>query len=327
MTAIIERDSDVGNRAHAVPDVKVSAVIPLGNLSENIADLHRDYRKGLEAAVDSYEFLYVLEHRSPAIEVLQRLQSEGEPIRLITFAKWHGEASALCAGFSRASGEVVLTLPAEFQVDVSRIGELIETLDHCDVAVGKRHPRPRSALGNLQGRVFHFFLRRFAGAPFQDVSCDFRALKRDVARELVLYGEQHRYLPLLALVQGFKVCEVEVRPSARSRNRSVHSVGKYLQSILDVLSIVFLVKFSRKPLRFFGMIGMSLFGIGSLWTLFIIAERVFGSQPLMERPALILSVLLVVLGIQIVAVGLVGEILIFTRSKDLKEYKIAEVIE
>lgn len=327
MTAIIERDPNVSQHSDMATDVQVSAVIPIGGATDHIADLHREYRSGLEAAVDSFEFLYVLEQRSPALAILQRLQSEGEPIKLITFAKWHGEASALCAGFARAAGDVVLTLPAEFQVDASRIGELIKTLDHCDVAVGKRHPRPRSAIGSLQGRVFHFFLRRFAGAPFQDVSCDFRALKRDVARELVLYGEQHRYLPLLALVQGFKVCEVEVPPSAKSRNRSVHPVGKYLQSMLDVLSIVFLVKFSRKPLRFFGMIGMSLFGVGSLWTLFIIAQRVFGDQPLMERPALILSVLLVVLGIQIVAVGLVGEILIFTRSKDLKEYKIAEVIE
>ncbi|MCW5700150.1 MAG: glycosyltransferase, partial [Rhodospirillales bacterium] len=270
---------------------------------------------------------YVLVQNSPALPALRRLQEEGEPIKLITFAKWAGESGALSAGFARASGQVIVTLPSEYQVDASHIGDVIRALEGCDMAIARRHPRKRSGLGTMQQRIFNSMLQRFADAPFRDISCDVRAMKRVVAEELVLYGEQYRFLPLLAQGQGFSVQEVEIPPSEKSTSRSVHPVGKYLRSMLDVLSIIFLVKFSRKPLRFFGMIGLGVFGVGSLWTLFILAERLFGDQALMERPALILSVLLVVLGIQIIAVGLVGEILIFTRSKDLKEYKIAEVIE
>jgi hypothetical protein len=308
--------------------VDISAIIPVAGDHDDIETLYLEYRNGLQTVASRIEFIYVLDgQRGEALETLRRLQARGEPIKVITFAKWFGQASALSAGFAEASGNVVVTLPAVHQVDARHLPALIEALGTCDMAVGRRFPPARSGLGKLQGQIFHYVLRRFADAPFQDVSCDVRAIKQEVAKELTLYGEQHRFLPILAQAQGFRVREVEIPPSPQKPRPSLHPLSLYVSRVLDILSLIFLSKFARRPLRFFGMIGSVIFAIGTLTTLVILVERVFGGQPLMERPALIIGVLMVVLGIQIVAVGLVGEILIFTRSKDLKEYRISEIVE
>lgn len=217
MTAIIDLKTKTNARApeSQTADVDVSVVIPFNGKFDDITSLHREYRSGIEVAAESFEFLYVLVQNSPALPALRRLQEEGEPIKLITFAKWAGESGALSAGFARASGQVIVTLPSEYQVDASHIGDVIRALEGCDMAIARRHPRKRSGLGTMQQRIFNSMLQRFADAPFRDISCDVRAMKRVVAEELVLYGEQYRFLPLLAQGQGFSVQEVEIPPSEK----------------------------------------------------------------------------------------------------------------
>jgi hypothetical protein len=141
-----------------------------------------------------------------------------------------------------------------------------------------------------------------------------------------LYGDQHRFAPLLADRLGFRIKEVDVRQSSKEKSWRVYPFGVYPRRLLDLLTVFFLVKFTKKPLRFFGLIGAGTFVIGGLIMLYLVIERLFFGSALADRPALLLSSLLVVLGVQIFALGLIGELIIFTHAKHIKEYTIDEVI-
>jgi len=145
-------------------------------------------------------------------------------------------------------------------------------------------------------------------------------------KEVPLYGDLHRFFPIMAHRHGFKTIEVNVEQSKSDVFQRIYAPGIYLRRLLDLLTVFFLIKFTKKPLRFFGLVGSSIFGLGLVATIWLVTERLFFNVALADRPALILSSLLIVLGIQIIAIGLIGEIIIFTHAKDLKEYKIDQII-
>ena len=150
---------------------------------------------------------------------------------------------------------------------------------------------------------------------------------RRVLEEIDLYGDQHRLLPVLADRQGFRTVEVQVRQSPLDRNDKGYSPKEYLHRLLDIFAVFFLVRFTKKPLRFFGMVGATILAVGLVALLYVVVERLFFGVALADRPALLLSSLLVVLGLQLFALGLLGELIIFTHAGDLKDYQIDKVIE
>src|SRR5690606_20249615 len=153
-----------------------------------------------------------------------------------------------------------------------------------------------------------------------------RAMKRRVLEEIELYGEQHRFLPVLANRKGFRVAEVELRQSPEDRFDGAYRAREYVHRLLDIFTVFFLVRFTHKPLRFFGMVGAATFGVGALITAWLVLERLLLDRALADRPALLLSSLLVVLGMQVFALGLIGELIIFTHARDIKDYQIDEVL-
>ena len=152
-------------------------------------------------------------------------------------------------------------------------------------------------------------------------------MKRIVLQELSLYGDQHRLLAVLANRQGFSVTEVEVRQSERDRFEGVYRPREYAHFVLDVFTVFFLVRFTKKPLRFFGMLGAGMFGLGALLVLYLVIERLAFNESLSDRPALLLSALVVVLGLQLFALGLLAELIIFTHARHIKDYQGAEIIQ
>jgi hypothetical protein len=175
--------------------------------------------------------------------------------------------------------------------------------------------------------MFHGIVGRVTGLRLHDLGCGARGMKRQVLEELSLYGDQHRLLAVLAERQGFRVVEAEVRQSERDRFEGIYGPREYAHLALDVCTVFFLVRFTKKPLRFFGMVGVSMFGIGALLVLYLVAERFFFEQSLADRPALLLSALVVVLGLQIFALGLLAELIIFTHARHIKDYRTAEIIQ
>jgi glycosyltransferase involved in cell wall biosynthesis len=308
--------------------IELSIIVPVSERYDEVAPLYHAYKSAVAAAEKRYEFIYVLDGEHPGVlKELQELREEGEPIRIITLAKWFGEATALTAGFEKSAAGVILTLPAYSQIEASEIPRLVAALEHHDMVIGRRWPRIDSKFNQAQARIFHWLLNFVTHTPFQDIGCAARIFKRRVIDEVSLYGDQHRFLPLLAQRQGFRVLELNVAQSRADAAQRVYRPGVYVRRILDLLTTFFLVKFTKKPLRFFGLLGCGAIFLGALFTLYVIVERLFFEVPLGDRPALLLSSLLVVLGIQIFAIGLIGEIIIFTHAKDLKEYTIERIVE
>lgn len=307
--------------------VDITAIVPVSERHDDVHSLYTEYRDVLETYGGKYEFIFVLDGHFPEVlEQLKQLKEQGEPLKIIKLATCFGEATALTAGFDSCSSEVILTLPAYYQVEPSEIPKVLSELHDHDMVIGRRHPRIDSRFNRLQTRIFHWIVNFITGSSFKDLGCGVRSFKRSVITDLPLYGDQHRFLPLLASRVGFKICEVDVAQSPKEKFWRVYRLGVYPRRFLDILTVFFLVKFTKKPLRFFGLIGISTFTLGAIVTLYLMVERLFFGVALAERPALLLSSLLVVLGVQVFALGLIGELIIFTHAKDIKEYTIEKIV-
>jgi glycosyltransferase involved in cell wall biosynthesis len=306
----------------------LSAIIPVGGRHGDLAALYREYRSALASLGRTAEFIFVLDGPRPrAIEQIEQLLRAGEKLTVIELTRQFGEATALMAGFQRATADIIVTLPAYHQIEASEIGQLVRALDSADMAIGHRWPRVGNAWERARRGAFHGILAKVTGLRFSDLGCSARAFDRRVLEEISLYGDQHRFLPVLANRQGFRVTEVKVRQSPRDRFEGSYKPRDYTRRALDIFSVFFLVRFTKRPLRFFGMIGAVTFGLGAFITAWLVVDRLFLGNPLGSRPALLLSSLLVVLGLQLFALGLLGELIIFTHAREMKDYKIDRVIE
>jgi glycosyltransferase involved in cell wall biosynthesis len=305
----------------------VSVIVPVVRRHGDVTALYREYKAGLVKLGRPHEFLFVLDGPLPEVaSQLEALQQQGEVLTVVGLTREFGEATALMAGFEHSTGEIILTLPGYSQITAEGIAPLLAAMDSADVAVGHRWPRAGGAMEALRRRVFHGLASAVTGQRLRDLGCGARALKRRVLEEIALYGDQHRFLPVLADRQGFRVTEVDVPQSPVDRFDGTYRPREYAHRVLDIFTVFFLVRFTKKPLRFFGMLGATLFGIALLLVTILVVQRLFFDQALADRPALLLSSLLLVVGLQLFALGLLGEIVIFTHARNIKDYQIDRVI-
>ncbi len=188
---------------------------------------------------------------------LRSLLEAGQRFTVISLTRPFGEATALMAGFEHASGQIIVTLPAYHQIEAADVGKLVAALDSSDLAIGRRWPRAGGTLERLRRSVFHGLLAWVTRLQYHDLGCGARAFHRRVLEEIQLYGDQHRFLPVLADRQGFRVREVELRQSPKDRFEGVYQPREYTRGFLDIFTVFFLVRFTKKPLRFFGMVGVT----------------------------------------------------------------------
>jgi len=303
------------------PDVTV--IVPVVERPTSLTALYREFAAPLRQSGRSFEFVFVsypwFRHLT---DPLGELAAQGEPIRLIEAMQGVSETALLKLAAASARGAVLVTLPAYFQTEASAIPALLARVEAgADLAVAWRWPRRDSLVNRLQNRVLHLFVGGITGGRLHDVACGVRALRREVVQEVPLYGEFARFLPLLAMREGFAVEEVQspVHPGAmRSR---VYGPGVYLRRLIDVVGLLFLLKFTDKPLRFFGLIGSVLSGIGAIMLAVLFFQRLAG-ESLASRPMLLLAVLLMVLGIQSVALGLIGEMIVHLTASQRSRYRL-----
>src|SRR4030067_1322459 len=192
------------------------------------------------------------------------------------------------------------------------------------MVVVRRWPRNDSWLNQLQTSLFHRIVHFMAGDVVSDVGCGVRLFRREIREEINLYGDLHRFLPILAYRQGFKIREVAVRQSPKEKRLRTYPLGTYLRRLIDLLTVFFLVKFTKKPLRFFGLTGTAILVAGMVVTSYLIVGRIFFGVGLSDRPLFLIGVLFLVLGLQIFAIGLIGELIIFIHAGEIKEYKISK---
>jgi glycosyltransferase involved in cell wall biosynthesis len=308
-------------------DPYISAIVPVGARRDDVPALLDEYAESLRRAGVSFEIIAVLDGPCGGLAAeLAPLAASRSWLRLIELARDFGESAALTAGFDAARGRAILTLPAYHQVVPAELGKLVAAGRETDMAIAVRWPRAGSGFEGWRRNAFHGLLGVITGQRYRDLGCGVRLLKREIAEEIPLYGERHRFYPTLARSRGFEVREVEVAQSPSDDYRGRYRLREYLHRLLDILTLFFLVRFTKKPLRFFGTIGFIVGALGVLFLAVLIVQRLFFDIGLADRPALLLSSLMLVLGVQIFALGLIGELIIFTHARELKEYAVRRVI-
>jgi hypothetical protein len=328
MSTLASRQGAIAERSAPGPDGmagsdRLSVIVAVLRDQPAIEDLHRSYREVLQATGRPVEFVYVLAHEAErAGAALRMLKAAGEPLVVVVLSRFDGEAAALRSGLRHTGGETVLILPPTPQVEPTDLPELLQALETCDVAVATRS-WPGGGSTGLGSSLFHGLIRRLFGRSFSDLPCRVRACRRGVLEEVGSHSPQQHFLPLFAAARGFRIREVEVRGVTGSAVRS--GLGARLRLALDVLALFMVLRFVRRPLRFFGALGVPILATGLLFTSWLAFARLVFGMPLADRPALVLGVLLIVLGIQVIALGLMGEIIIFASGRRIRDYDVERV--
>jgi len=295
----------------------ISIIVPVVERYDNLHKLYTEYSAAFDKLNKSYEFVFVVNGNfREAIECLKELKSENPSIKVIKLMKNFGESAALQRGMEKAQGDYIFTLASYFQVEPEAISTIWEELNNgYDLVITRRYPRTDSRLNRLQSFIFHWLIRKITTTDFHDISCGLRGMKRKVFEEIDLYGDLHS-----------KIKEIKARQRKEDVAIRIVGLGIFVRRLLDILTVFFIIKFTMKPLRFFGLIGISMFGIGGIVSGYLAIYKLLGYGGIADRPLLLLGIVLMVLGVQTLSIGLIGEIVIFTHAREIKEYNVEEYL-
>jgi hypothetical protein len=301
----------------------VSVIVPVTERPHDLAWLYRTFSAELVAAARPYEFVFVAEPWArPCIDVLGPLVAAGEPIRVLEVGQTVGEAAMLDAAASTCSSPIIATLPAYPRVQPGALEGLIEEVEAgADLASAVRVSRDASLVNRIQNRIFHGLLSQLGARGFRDVASGVRAMRRTILDDLPLYGDFFRFLPVLARREGFNVVECEAAQHLEDQRARVYAPGVYLRRLIDLLGLFFILRFTHKPLRFFGLVGSS-FALGGAVILAVLFVQRVGGRGIADRPMLLLGTLLLVLGVQAIAMGLIGEIIVHLSASHRRTYRL-----
>lgn len=312
-----------GPETPAQPDVSV--IIPVTERPEPLAAIYLEYSRPLEAVGLTYEFVFAVEpHNRKFVEPLRELVGGGHPIRVLEAGHVLGESTLLKLGAARSRADVLIIIPAYRRVIAEALPELVKaTRRGYDLVNCRRFPRGDSWLNRLQTWLLHTLVTGVSTAHIRDVGSGVRAVRKDVLDQIPLYGDFFRFLPVLALRDGFRVTEIEAPQHEKDARTRIYAPGVYVRRLIDVFGLFFLSRFTYKPLRFFGLVGGTLSAAGAL-TLFVLFIQRLGGQSLANRPMLLLGVLIFTLGVQAIALGLIGEIIVHFNAPTRRAYRIAD---
>jgi hypothetical protein len=307
--------------------IAISVIVPVTERPERLEQIYLEYSKSLEKAGDGFEFLFVMgpQHVGLAGPLLE-LADQGEPIRVFETGQLVTEATLLKAAVERCRGGVLITLPAYHRIEADGLLELVEEVRAgADVATARRWPRSDPLWNRLQARLFHALVRMsgVTDKTFSDLGSGVRAMRPEVLEDLPLYGDFARFLPLFAARDGYQVTEVPVPQHARDSGTRVYRPGVYVRRLLDLFGVFFLLRFTEKPLRFFGLIG-SVFSLVGGTLLFVLFVQRLQGRALADRPLLLLAMLIFIFGVQAIALGLVGEMIVhLNAARTSRSYRLA----
>jgi len=308
---------------------RITVLMPVNRDAQCVAEIAAELDEQMKQSSTEYELLCLATcSEASVLEQLDAAHSQlGDRMRTLQFSGVTDEGAVLSAGADQAQGDVIVTLPARFEVALEELPKLLSAVANgADVAIASRRPRKPGVGARLQSRLFNWLLSIAAGARFQDLASGTRAMRAEVLGEVPLYGDFHRYLPILAQRLGFDVREI---PSAQHDGASpplIHQPLVYLWRAIDVLNVFFISRFTRHPLRLFGGVGAVFAALGGA-ALAALAIQRLGGAALADRPILIVPVLLVGLGVQSFAIGLLGELILFFQARRVRDYRIAAVYD
>ena len=297
--------------------VMFSVVVPLYNEEESLKELHRRLTLVLPALADRFEIIFVDDGSTDnSFAVLKTIHEQDDRVKVIRFRKNFGKAPALSAGFKAAEGEIIITLDADLQDLPEEIPALVEKVEAgYDLVSGWKFKRKDPLLRKVASRLFNFVTSFYTGVNLHDFNCGLKCYRREVIDEIDLYGELHRYIPAIANWKGFKVGEVQVDHHPRVHGKSKFGSERYLRGLFDLLTVIMLTKYPEKPLHFFGLLGTIFSFAGLAINIYLGILRLSGKW-IGNRPILLLGILLLILGVQFIFFGLMGELIVFSSQKE-----------
>lgn len=291
--------------------LQLSVVIPLLNEEENIPHLYDELREVLEPLNQAYEIIFIDDGSTDSsLKLLRDLQSRDAHVVVVSFRKNFGQTAAMAAGFDYARGEVIITMDADLQNDPHDIPKLLEEINSGnDVVTGWRYDRKDAFINRrLPSIIANKIISKTTGVNLHDYGCTLKAFRKEVIKNVKLYGEMHRFIPAIASGMGISFTEVKVNHRARRFGTSKYGISRTIRVVLDLLTVKFLLSYATRPIQVFGLMGVISGGIGFLIALVMTFQRQFMGIPLADRPLLFLAVLLIFIGIQFVTLGLLAEL-------------------
>ncbi len=303
------------------PDLSV--VIPLYNEEESVAELYAQISAVVEREGLDTEIIFIDDGSTDdSFEVLCALREQDPRVRVCQFRRNYGKSAALAEGFARARGAYVVTMDADLQDDPEEIPHLIAKLEQgFDLISGWKKKRYDPFIKRVTSKLFNFVTRTLTGVNLHDMNCGLKIYRNEVVKNVQIYGQRHRFIPVLAVQNGFRVGELVVTHHARKYGMSKFGPSRFLNGFLDLITLIFLSRYVKRPLHFFGGVGMMLLFIGFLISLDLTIERIFFQRYLTNRPLLFLGVLLIIVGTQFISIGLIGEMFAESRAEN-RQYKI-----
>ncbi|RMF35491.1 MAG: glycosyltransferase [Chlorobiota bacterium] len=309
-------------------DRGISAVIPMLDEEASLGELIERLETVLAAlAGDRYEIIFVDDgSRDGSFAIVRHAHQRNRRIRGIRFRRNYGKSAALAVGFEHARYELVVTLDADLQDDPAEIPRLLAVLDDgYDLVSGWKQVRHDPLEKTLPSKLFNAVVSAVSGLRLHDFNCGLKAYRAEVIRTLTLYGEMHRYIPALAHWEGFRVTEIPVQHHRRKYGRSKFGASRYIKGFLDLLTVILTTRYLKRPLHLFGSIGTLLMVVGFAIALGLTIEWMLGGTYLTNRPLLLMAVAFMIVGMQLISIGLVGE-LIVRQSQSTREYHIREQV-
>jgi len=309
----------------------LSIVIPVLNEAENIEHLLFQLKAVLDSIDKTSEIILVDDGSTDSsFEILERLQKSDDRLRVIRFRRNFGQSAAFSAGFDFAQGNIIITLDADLQNDPKDIPKLIQKLEEdYDVVSGWRVDRKdRFLTRRLPSIVANFIISIITGVKLHDYGCSLKAYRREIVKNIKLYAEMHRFIPALASWMGIKVSEVPVNHAPRIAGKSKYGFMRTIRVILDLLTVKFLLGYSTRPIQIFGLLGAISFALGIILGVYLSMIKLLFGQPLRDRPLLFLSILLIIFGVQLITMGLLGELVVrnYYESQNKPTYMIREIL-
>ncbi len=312
---------------------QLSIVLPIYNEAESLPDLLEELAPVLEATGSTFEIICVDDgSRDNSFAELKKLRAQDERVRVVRFRRNFGQTAAFAAGFDRAQGDIIVTMDADLQNDPADIPKLLAKIDEgYDVVSGWRVKRWQEGFASLITRkvpsaMANWLISTGTGVPLHDYGCALKAYRSEVVKSINLYGDLHRFIPAIASYYGVSVAEVPVNYRSRQFGRSKYGIGRITRVLLDLLTVRFLLSYSTRPIQIFGLMGLGSFGLGALIGIYLTFMKLAYSADLVDRPLLLLAILLVMVGVQFITMGLLGEMISRTyhESQNKSIYTVRE---
>jgi len=314
------------NRSNAA-HTDVSVIVSLYNAQDTIELLYASLKKTMEATDFQWECIFVDDASTDStVDVIRPLMDADKRVRTVRMRSTFGEAASLDAGLRYAAGRIIVYLSGRVNVDPGRIPVFLDRIGpRCDLVSGWRSPRQDSMLNRMVSKIFNSMASLFLKQRLHDINSGIMVMKREVLDAISFYGDLYNFIPVLAAEKGYRVAEEKIA-QLRGSFRNSKYPKEYVQRILDIITVIFLTRYSKKPIHFLGFLG-TLFGVAGFGIeIYLFIYRILGMGPIAGRPLLILGALLLVIGIQMISIGLLGEMIIFTHAGEVKEYNIMEII-